>query len=132
MIFSWSFSNVYLLNFMKIWCAVQHSASLYRNIVSLPLLKSDCLICHRPIIIYPYLTAVTFLTATFFCQVKFEVCNKNPCNAFKVGGKFPEPDLSQLCFNSPYSQYMIGEIIPVINLLDITKAYKLDNAAGLL
>ena len=31
---SLEFSNVYLLNFMKIWCAVQHSASLYCNILA--------------------------------------------------------------------------------------------------
>ena len=67
----------------------------------------------------------------FFARLDWKFCNKNPCDAFKVGGKFPEPDLSQK-FSSQCSQYTNGEIIPVINLLNITKAYKLDDAAGLL
>ena len=59
--------------------------------------------------------------ATFFATLDWKFCNKNPCDAFKVGGKFPELDLSQLS-SSQCSQYTNGEIIPVINLLNPKQA----------
>ena len=91
-------------------------------IYRLPFLKSDCLICHRPIIIIVHIyKQLHFWGLHFFATLDWKFCNKNPCDAFKVGGKFPELDLSQLS-SSQCSQYTYGEIIPVINLLNPKQA----------